>query len=68
MSKFKIVNRIIDGKNVEVEIGHNTLQYVLINRLTGMRFFGTKKHKLKIKNSIKKARIKNLKDKGEYIA
>lgn len=64
MSKFKIVNRIIDGKNVEVEIGHNTLQYVLINRLTGMRFFGTKKHKLKIKNSIKKARIKNLKDKG----
>lgn len=49
MSKFKIVNRIIDGKNVEVEIGHNTLQYVLINRLTGMRFFGTKKHKLKIK-------------------
>ena len=29
-----------------------------------MRFFGTKKHKLKIKNSIKKARIKNLKDKG----
>ena len=29
-----------------------------------MRFFGTKKHKLKIKNSIKKANIKNLKDKG----
>lgn len=24
MSKFKIVNRIIDGKNVEVEIGNNT--------------------------------------------
>ena len=34
MSKFKIVNRIIDGKNVEVEIGNNTLQYVLTNRLT----------------------------------
>ena len=49
MSKFKIVNRIIDGKNVEVEIGNNTLQYVLTIRLTGMRFFGTKKHKLKIK-------------------
>ena len=64
MSKFKIVNRIIDGKNVEVEIGNNTLQYVLINRLTGMRFFGTKKHKLKIKNSIRKANIKNLKHKG----
>ena len=55
MSKFKIVNRIIDGKNVEVEIGNNTLQYVLTNRLTGMRFFGTKKHKLKIKNSIRRA-------------
>mgnify|MGYP000000096125 CR=1 FL=1 len=64
MSKFKIVNRIIDGKNVEVEIGNNTLQYVLTNRLTGMRFFGTKKHKLKIKNSIRRANIKNLKHKG----
>ena len=64
MSKFKIVNRIIDGKNVEVEIGNNTLQYVLTNRLTGMRFFGTKKHKLKIKNRIRRANIKNLKHKG----
>lgn len=64
MNKFKRVERIIDGKIIEIEIGHNTLQYVLTKRLTGMRFFGTKKHKLKIKNSIKKATIKNLKDKG----
>lgn len=64
MSKFKRIKRIIDGKIIEIEIGHNTLQYVLTKRLTGMRFFGTKKHKLKIKNSIKRARIKNLKDKG----
>ena len=48
MSKFKIVNKIIDGKNVEVEIGNNTLQYVLINRLTGMHSFGQKKHRFKV--------------------
>ncbi len=48
MSKFKIVNKIIDGKNVEVEIGNNTLQYVLTNRLTGRRSFGQKKHRFKV--------------------
>ena len=64
MSKFKRIKRIIDGKIIEIEIGHNTLQYVLTKRLTGMRFFGTKKHKLKIKNSIRRANTKNLKHKG----
>ena len=64
MNKFKRVERIIEGKIIEIEIGHNTLQYVLTKRLTGMRFFGTKKHKLKIKNSIRRANIKNLKHKG----
>ena len=53
MNKFKRVERIIEGKIIEIEIGHNTLQYVLTKRLTGMRFLGTKKHKLKIKNSIR---------------
>ena len=55
MNKFKRVERIIEGKIIEIEIGHNTLQYVLTKRLTEMRFFGTKKHKLKIKNSIKES-------------
>lgn len=64
MNKFKRVERIIEGKIIEIEIGHNTLQYVLTKRLTGMRFFGTKKHKLKIKNSIRRANTKNLKHKG----
>lgn len=49
MNKFKRVERIIEGKIIEIEIGHNTLQYVLTKRLTGMRFLGTKKHKLKSK-------------------
>lgn len=65
MSKFKIVNRIIDGKNVEVEIGNNTLQYVLTNRLTGMRSFGQKKHRFKVLKKRKKAKaVKSLKNKG----
>ena len=64
MNKFKRVERIIEGKIIEIEIGHNTLQYVLTKRLTGMRFLGTKKHKLKIKNSIRRANTKNLKHKG----
>ena len=38
MNKFKRVERIIEGKIIEIEIGHNTLQYVLTKRLTGMRF------------------------------
>lgn len=57
MSKFKIVNRIIDGKNVEVEIGNNTLQYVLTNRLTGMRSFGQKKHRFKVLKRERKLRL-----------
>ena len=65
MSKFKIVNRIIDGKNVEVEIGNNTLQYVLTNRLTGMHSFGQKKHRFKVLKKRKKAKaVKSLKNKG----
>lgn len=65
MSKFKIVNRIIDGKNVEVEIGNNTLQYVLTNRLTGMRSFGQKKHRFKVLKKRKKAKaVKSLKTKA----
>lgn len=39
MNKFKRVERIIEGKIIEIEIGHNTLQYVLTKRLTGMRFW-----------------------------
>lgn len=57
MSKFKIVNRIIDGKNVEVEIGNNTLHYVLTNRLTGMRSFGQKKHRFKVLKRERKLRL-----------
>lgn len=34
MNKFKRVERIIEGKIIEIEIGHNTLQYVLTKRLT----------------------------------
>lgn len=65
MSKFKIVNRIIDGKNVEVEIGNNTLQYFLTNRLTGMGSFGQKKHRFKVLKKRKKAKaVKSLKNKG----
>ena len=76
MNKFKRVERIIEGKIIEIEIGHNTLQYVLTKRLTGMRFFGTKKHKLKIKNSIRRAntkkklksfQMKQLSINGEYL-
>ena len=52
MNKFKRVERIIEGKIIEIEIGHNTLQYVLTKKINRNAFFGTKKHKLKIKKIV----------------